>query len=440
MVPQRAPEHEKRRTGPDDAGRLKNRAVAYGSASARPEVSRMAGVLVDRGLEGVVVGETVLSNVEGQIGRLTYRGYDIHDLAVNATYEEVVHLLLYGQLPTHSELHDLGAKLSESRALPSALMAILHAIPKNAWPMDVLRTAVSALAHYVPHRPDGSHASDNEAAINLIGKTPTIIAAWDRIRRGLEPIAPDPKLRMAANFLYMRSAEKPIVEAEQALDTYFVLLADHSYNASTFAARVAASTRADIYGAVTSAIATLAGDLHGGAPGKVMTMLEEIGLPEKAEPYVRKLLESGDKIMGMGHREYKIRDPRAEHLEQMAKKLTEKSATKWYLIARALEDASNKVLQEVKPGKRIYANVEFYTAPTLSSLGVSSDQFTCMFAAGRMAGWCAHIIEQAQENRLIRPQATYIGPDVHPFEPINRRTGLPVTIPERVAAPNGALH
>jgi citrate synthase len=276
--------------------------------------------------------------------------------------------------------------------------------------------------------------SDVDAAINLIAKTPVIIAAWDRIRRGLEPIAPDPKLRAAANFLWMRGREKPIPEAEAALDTYFVLLADHSYNASTFSARVTASTHADIYGAITSAVATLAGDLHGGAPSKVMTMLEEIGLPEKAEPYVRALLARGEKIMGMGHREYKIRDPRAERLEAMAKALTEKSHTKWYLIARALEDASNTVLQEVKPGKKIYANVEFYTAPTLSSLGIPSDEFTCMFACGRMLGWCAHVLEQFGSNRLIRPQATYIGPDVHPFEPINHRH----TPPPHAAAPAGA--
>jgi citrate synthase len=381
----------------------------------------MAGTVVDRGLEGIVVGETVLSNVEGQIGRLTYRGYDIHDLAVNATFEEVIHLLLYGHLPTHSELHDLNAKLVEARPLPSAMFAILHALPKDAWPMDVLRTALSALSQFIPHALDGSHKSDVDAALNLIAKTPVIVAAWDRIRRGLEPIAPDPKLRAAANFLWMRSGEKPIVEAEAALDTYFVLLADHSYNASTFSARVTASTNADIYGAITAAVATLAGDLHGGAPSKVMTMLEEIGLPEKAEPYVRELLGRGEKIMGMGHREYKIRDPRAEHLESMAKALTEKSHTKWYLIARALENASNTVLQEVKPDKQIFANVEFYTAPTLSSLGIPSDEFTCMFACGRMLGWCAHVLEQLKSNRLIRPQATYVGPDVHPFEPINHR-------------------
>jgi citrate synthase len=381
----------------------------------------MASTVVNPGLEGIVVGETVLSNVEGEVGRLTYRGYDIHDLAENASFEEVVHLLLFGHLPTHQELIDLAARIAARRALPSGLLAILHAIPRDAWPMDVLRTGVSAVAHFVRHRPDGAHETSVDSALDLIAKFPTIVAAWDRMRRGLEPIAPNPKLTTAANFLFMRTGELPIAEAEAALDTYLVLLADHSYNASTFSARVTASTGADIYGAITAAVATLAGDLHGGAPSKVMTMLEEIGLPEKAEPYVNELLGRGQKIMGMGHREYKIRDPRAALLEKMAKNLTEKSHTKWYLIARALEDASNKVLQEKKPGKRIYANVEFYTAPTLSSLGIPSDEFTCMFACGRIAGWSAHVLEQFAHNRLIRPQATYVGPDVHPFEPIGTR-------------------
>ena len=381
----------------------------------------MAGNVVDRGLEGVVVGETVLSNVEGQVGRLTYRGYDIHDLAVNATFEEVVHLLLYGEVPTQAQLRDLNAKLAQARALPPALITILKAIPAQAWPMDVLRTAVSALAHFVPHRADGAHDSNPDAALNLIAKTPAIVAAFDRIRRGLEPVAPDPELRSAANFLWMRTGEKPIKEAEAALDMYLVLLADHSYNASTFSARVTASTNADIYGAITAAVATLAGDLHGGAPSKVMTMLEEIGTPDKAEAYVRSLLGRGEKIMGMGHREYKIRDPRAEHLEKSAKALTEKSGSPWYKVARALEDASNTVLQEVKPGKKIYANVEFYTAPTLSSLGIPKDEFTCLFACGRMAGWTAHVLEQMAGNRLIRPQATYTGPAVHALEPIGGR-------------------
>ncbi len=381
--------------------------------------------VVNPGLEGVVVGETVLSNVEGEAGRLTYRGYDIHDLAEHASFEEVAHLLLFGQLPTHQELIDLNARLAAHRVLPAGLLAMLHALPRDAWPMDVLRTSVSAISQFIPHRPDGSHETSVETAIDLIAKFPTIVAAWDRMRRNLEPIAPDPKLDTAANFLFMRTGELAIPEAEKALDTYLVLLADHSFNASTFSARVTASTGADIYCAVTSAVSTLAGDLHGGAPSKVMVHLEEIGLPEKAEAYVRDLIARHEKIMGMGHREYKIRDPRAAQLEQMAKNLTLKSHTKWYLIARALEDAADKVLREEKPGKRIYANVEFYTAPTLSSLGIPSDEFTCMFACGRIAGWTAHVLEQFAHNRLIRPQATYVGPDVHPYEPIATRRSTP---------------
>jgi citrate synthase len=396
----------------------------------------MPSTVVNPGLEGVVVGETVLSNVEGEVGRLTYRGYDIHDLAERANYEEVVHLLLFGRLPTHEELEALNARLAARRALPNGLLAMMHAIPRDAWPMDVLRTGVSAIAHFVPHRPDGSHETSIDSAIDLIAKVPTIVAAWDRMRRRLEPIAPDPKLTTAANFLYMRTGEQPIPEAEKALDAYLILLADHSYNASTFSARVTASTGADIYCSITAAVATLAGDLHGGAPSKVMTMLEEIGLPEKAEPYVRELLARHEKIMGMGHREYKIRDPRAAQLEKMAKNLTEKSHTKWYLIARALEDASQKVLQEAKPGKKIYANVEFYTAPTLSSLGIPSDEFTCMFACGRISGWSAHVLEQFAHNRLIRPQATYVGPEVHPYEPIGQRRAQPATNGNGTASPS----
>ena len=381
----------------------------------------MAGNVVDRGLEGVNVGETELSNVEGQIGRLTYRGYDIHDLAVNATYEEVVHLLLYGELPVQAQLDALNAKLSAARPLPPELIAILKATPKTAWPMDVLRTAISATAFFKPYAKNGAHTSDADAAIDLIAKTPSIVAAWDRIRRGLEPIAPDPKLTTAGNFLYMRTGEQAIPEAVAALNMYLVLLADHSFNASTFSARVTASTNADIYAAMTAAVATLSGELHGGAPSQVGDYLVEIGQPENAEAFVRKLMGNNQKIMGMGHREYKIRDPRAEHLEKSAETLSEKVGSQWYKIARALEDASNKVLQELKPGRKIYANVEFYTAPTLGARGIPNDEFTCMFSCGRMAGWTAHVLEQFKSNRLIRPQATYTGPEVHPSTPISQR-------------------
>ena len=393
----------------------------------------MPGTIVDRGLEGVIVGSTELSNVEGIEGRLTYRGFDIHDLAASASFEEVAYLLLFGQLPNRFQLEDLKVRLAANRMLPQPLIDMMHAIPKSAWPMDVLRTIISAIAHFVPHLEDGSHASNPRQAIHLIAKTPTIVAAWDRIRRGLEPIEPRLELSTAANFLYMRTGDVPLKAAERALDTYLVLLADHSYNASTFAARVCASTRADIFAAATSAVATLEGDLHGGAPGKVMSMLLEIGKPERAEPYVRDLLARGEKIMGMGHREYKIRDPRAQHLEVMAKALGDATDPRWYEIARALEDASNRVLQEVKPDRRIYANVEFYTAPTLFSLGIPADEFTCLFACGRMAGWTAHILEQLGDNRLIRPQATYVGPPLMPWVPIENRgrssfTGTPASI------------
>ena len=380
------------------------------------------GTVVDRGLEGVVVGSTELSSVEGKEGRLRYRGYDIHDLAPNASFEEVVYLLLFGQLPNRHQLEDLCSRIGANRTLAPALLDWMHLVPKTAWPMGVLRTAVSGLALYTPFEPTaGWHPSNARTAILLIAKTPIIVAAWDRIRRGLEPIAPRADLSTAANFLYMRTGEVPIPQAERALDTYLVLLADHSYNASTFSARVTASTRADMYAAATAALATLEGDLHGGAPGKVMTMLHEIGEPERADAYVRALLGRGEKIMGMGHREYKVRDPRARHLEEMARALGDASDSTWYVLARALEEAANAALQEAKPGRRIYANVEFYTAPTLYSLGIPSDEFTCMFSCGRMAGWTAHIIEQLGDNRLIRPQATYTGPASVPFVPIAER-------------------
>jgi len=381
-----------------------------------------SGTIVDRGLEGVVVGHTDLSNVEGQVGRLTYRGYDIHDLAPNACFEEVCHLFLYGHLPTAPELQSFKKALATHRMLPGPLLAAMQGVPRTAWPMDVLRTVVSGLALFSPVNPTGEHVSNADSAIDLIAKMTTVVAAFDRIRRGMDPIEPRHDLSHAANFLYMRTGEEPSEIAADALDTYFVLLADHSYNASTFSARVTASTKADIYAAVTAAIATLEGEAHGGAASAAMNMLLQVGKPERSETYVREVLARGARIMGMGHREYKVRDPRAQHLEEMAKRLSETADPRWYRIARALEDASQKVLHEQKPGKRIYANVDFYTAPTLAALGIPGDEFTCLFACGRIAGWSAHILEQLGDNRLIRPQATYSGPPVHAFVPIEQRT------------------
>ena len=380
------------------------------------------GLVVDRGLEGVVVGSTLLSNVEGQIGRLTYRGYDIDDLAPNATFEEVTHLLLYGHLPTAEELESLKREIGARRMIPEPLINSMQRVPKTAWPMDVLRTVTSGLALFSPVNQRGEHVSDVHSAIELIAKMPTILAAWDRIRRGLEPIEPRTDLSHAANFLYMRTGKVPSEIEEDALDTYFVLLADHSYNASTFSARVTASTRSDIYAAITAALATLEGDLHGGAASAAFNTLLEVGTKDRAETYVREVLARGERIMGMGHREYKVRDPRARHLEAMAKQLSAyRGDSRWYDIARSLEDASNKVLQEEKPGKKIYANVDFYTAPVLADLAIAGDEFTCLFACARTAGWTAHVLEQLSDNRLIRPQATYVGPAPGPFVPISDR-------------------
>lgn len=379
------------------------------------------GMVVNRGLEGVVVGSTVLSNVEGQIGRLTYRGYDIGDLAPNASFEEVAHLLLFGHLPTTGELESFKRELASRRALPGQLIATMQSVPKTAWPMDVLRTIVSGLALFVPANNKGEHVSDVHSAIELIAKMSTILASWDRIRRGLDPIEPRVDLSHAANFLYMRSGKVPSELEADAIDTYLVLLADHSYNASTFAARVTASTHADIYAGVTAAIATLNGDLHGGAASASYNNLVAIGAPEKAEKFVRDELAKGNRIMGMGHREYRVRDPRAEHLEKIAKELSEHQGSKWYPIARELENQSQRILAEEKPDRKIYANVDFYTAPVLADLGIAGDEFTALFACGRVAGWTAHILEQLHDNRLIRPQATYSGPPPGPFVPIEKR-------------------
>ena len=380
--------------------------------------------VVDRGLEGVVVGSTELSNVEGAIGRLSYRGYDIDDLAPNATFEEIVHLLLYGSLPNRHQLETLKREIGAGRSLPEPLVNAMQNFPKTAWPMEVLRTIVSGLGLFSPVNAQGEHLSDVHSAIELIAKMPTIVAAWDRIRRGLDPIDPRPDLSQAGNFIYMRTGKQPHAIEEDALDTYFVLLADHSFNASTFAARVAASTRADIYASITAALATLQGDLHGGAATAAFATFGQVKSPENAEPYVRNILDSGKRIMGMGHREYKVRDPRARHLEEMAQELSVHvgGGDRWYEIARAVEDASRKVLQEKKPGNTIYANVDFYTAPVLADLGIPGDEFTCLFACGRIAGWTAHVLEQMADNRLIRPQAAYDGPPAGPYVPIEQRS------------------
>ncbi|HXW76827.1 MAG TPA: citrate/2-methylcitrate synthase [Candidatus Eremiobacteraceae bacterium] len=377
---------------------------------------------VNPGLEGVVVGSTATSLVAGEEGRLVYRGYDIADLAAHSSFEETSYLLWQGRLPTADELREHSAAMAALREIPKPVLDMMRALPRDAWPMDVLRTVISSIGLHVPHRPDGTHVSDLQAAMRLTGAAATAVAAWDRLRRGLEPVAPRTDLTHAANFLYMKNGEVPSATAAHALDVYFVLLADHGFNASTFAARVTASTWSDIYAAATTAVATLQGDLHGGAPGKVMQMILDIGTPDKAEAYVRAILDRGGRVMGIGHREYKVRDPRAAPLEAMARELGQSAGTpQWYEVAHTLEDVAVRVLQEKKPGRRLYANVEFYTAPTLYALGIAPDTFTCMFACSRMVGWTAHVLEQMADNRLIRPQVKYTGLLNLPWTPVARR-------------------
>jgi len=374
------------------------------------------------GLEGVVVGSTKLSNVEGKIGRLTYRGYDINDIAPNAHFEEVVYLLHFGELPTRAQYNDIRRRLAAHRELPEPVIAMMKSLPNDSWPMDVLRTSISMLSQFEPHNHDGAHTSDVETAMKLIAKTPTIVAAWDRIRRGLEPIPPRANYDAAENFLWMRTGEPAHDIAVRALDMYLVLHCDHSFNASTFAARCTASTRADIYAAITTAVATLEGTLHGGAPSEVWHNLQAIGTMDKVEPFVHDLLRRGERVMGIGHREYKVRDPRAQHLEQMAKNLGQVTGNShWYDLAVSLEKTAVDVLHEEKPDRALYANVDFYSAPLLHSLGIPSDEFTCMFACGRMVGWTAHVLEQHQNNRLFRPQAEYTGPTGLPWVPMDER-------------------
>ncbi len=380
-----------------------------------------AGNVVDRGLEGVVVGTTAITSIDGATGRLAYRGYAIDDLARNASFEEVCSVLLFGRLPSAAQLGDISVRLAANRALPDALLGMMASLPRDAWPMDVLRTTISGLAAFSPHASGGTHVSNPRSALGLIAKAPTIVAAWDRIRRGLQPLAPLPNLSTAANFLYMRSGRAPSPEHERALDTYLVVMADHSFSASTFAARVAASAHADIYGAVTAALATLHADVHGGVPGAVMAALLEIGSPERADDYVRGALARGERIAGMGHRIYRVRDPRASNIERVARELSELGRPSTYATARALESAAIARLESEKPDRALQTNADFYAAPALGALGLPADEFTCIFACARMAGWTAHVLEQLSDNRLIRPRATYVGAADRPWLPVHER-------------------
>jgi citrate synthase len=366
-----------------------------------------------KGLEGVVVAQTHISHVFGDVGRLVYRGYEINELAGKATFEEVAHLLWKGSLPTRAELDELNALMRPLRALPDDAYA-LRAMKSGVDPMDALRTEVSLVAALAPTRGTPTY----EQAVMLTARFPTIVAAFQRLRNGLEPIAPRADLGHAANYLYMLTGEVPPENHVHSLDTYLVLLADHSMNASTFTARVIASTESDIGSAVVGAIGALKGPLHGGAPALVMDMLEQIGAASNVKPWIDNALNSHQKLMGFGHRVYKTTDPRAEVLREMARHA---STPEFFALAYDTEQYAIAELNRRKPDQRLYTNVEFYSAAVLNSVGLPRDLYPATFAVSRVAGWTAHVLEQTIGNRLMRPQSEYVGPQGLTFIPIDQR-------------------
>ena len=364
-----------------------------------------------RGLEGVVAAETRLSHVDGQNGVLIVAGYSIEELAAHATFEQAAHLLWRGHLPSGDELKRLSADMAEQRELSPVTLEVIRAAAK-APPIDVLRMACATLSLGLSDPNAITPEADFAAAMRLAACFPTIVAAHGRLARGEKPLAPRKDLSLAANFLYMVHGREPDPAAAHALDAYWVTVMDHGMNASTFTARVIASTRSDMVSSVTGALGALKGPLHGGAPGPVLDMLVDIKSADRAEAWIRNELAAGRRIMGFGHRVYKVRDPRAEVLSRVAEKMqgAQLENKQLFELARSVEQTALRVLAEVKPGRNLRTNVEFYTALVLQAVGLEPAQFVAMFACGRVAGWAAHVIEQHKEDHLIRPQSEYIGP------------------------------
>jgi citrate synthase len=356
------------------------------------------------GLEGVVVAESSISYVDGQNGRLVYRGYQVEDLAEHSTFEETTKLLLDGELPRRHELEEFSAQLAADRALDERVLDLLHELPIDAEPMAVLRTTVSAMGMFDPDGTDGSPEATRRKGMRLIAQLPTIVAAFDRVRNAEEPVAPREDLSHAANFLYTLSGEEPDPADARILDVCLILHAEHGMNASTFCARVTAATLSDLHSAITSAVGTLKGPLHGGANQEVMRMLLEIE-ERGIDPgdYAREKLAAHEKVMGFGHRVYKTMDPRAPILRRFSKELGERTGqTQWYPM-------SEKLLATMQEEKSLDPNVDFFSASTYYALGIPVDLYTPIFAIARVSGWCAHVEAQYANNRLIRPRAQYVG-------------------------------
>ncbi|MEZ4528376.1 MAG: citrate/2-methylcitrate synthase [Desulfobacterales bacterium] len=378
--------------------------------------------ILNTGLRGVTVASTKISDVRGKEGKLIYRGYLVKDLAENTCFEEVIHLLLFEKLPDRKELADLKQHLSAERQIPPDVIAALRTRPNDALPMDILQAGVSLLANHDPDiRIENSRDATLRMGLRLIARLPTVLAAWDRIRKGKEPLDPLPDLDHAANFLYMMSGQKPDAELTTFFDTCLVLHAEHSFNASTFAAREIASTRAHMYAAVAGAVGSLSGALHGGANTRVMQMLMKIGSPDAIDDYIKNQLESGGLIMGLGHAVYKVDDPRALILAPMSQKMGERTGeSKWYEMSALLEKKAKAAFKQRK-NMDIFVNVDFYSASLYSSMGIDMDLFTPLFAISRIAGWVAHVLEEqfaeaAPKPMLYRPESKYVGDYCGPEE------------------------
>ena len=374
-----------------------------------------ADKIAARGLKGVVAADTTICDVDGELGKLIYRGFNIHELATNSTFEETAYLLFQGELPNAEQLADFNKQLIHHREIEPQVLDFLRSLPKNTPPMTALRSAVSMSAAYDPIAEDESPTANFEKSIRLTAEMTTIVAAIRRLSAGLEPVAPRSDLSHAGNFMYMLNGTVPSADAEKAMDLILILHAEHGLNASTFAARVIAATLSDIYSAITGAIGALKGQLHGGANTEVLKTLMEIGSVENVVPWVESVRAKKGKFMGFGHAVYQVEDPRAVHLKELSRRLgIETGNSKWYDISIAMEQA-------VKAAIKKNCNVDFYSASLQHYMGIPGDMFTCVFAASRIVGWCAHVLEQVSDNKIIRPSSNYIGVPERTYAPVSQR-------------------
>ena len=368
-----------------------------------------------RGLKGVIAADSTICRVDGVEGRLIYRGYNIHDLADRSTYEEVCFLLLKGELPDERQLRVFSARLSEHRRLPPEIVAFLKSLPRDMLPMAALRSAISVAGLYDPQSEETTQKANDEIALRLIGMMPTLVAAIHRLKAGKEPLDPRQELGHSGNFMYLLNGRVPTSDETRAMDLILILHAEHGFNASTFAARVISATLSDWYSVISGAIGALKGPLHGGANTEVLKTLMEIGEVRNVAAHVESVRARKGKFMGFGHAVYQVEDPRARHLKELSRRLgLEQGQPKWYEISVELESVVKEAIHK-------NCNVDFYSASLQHYMGIPGELFTCIFAASRIAGWCAHVLEQWQDNKIIRPSSNYTGPAERDYVPINKR-------------------